>query len=55
MLDREELIGIAPALPTDHSLVLSEKQFARIQFIVLLVMPGGAFLLAFTAWSLRRN
>ncbi len=55
MLDRDELIGISPKVPTDYSLTLTEKQFSRIQLLVLLVMPSGAFLLGFMAWSLRRN
>ena len=55
MIDREELIGITPKIPTDYSVTLSEKQFTRIQLLVLLVMPAGAFLLGFMAWSLRRN
>lgn len=55
MLDREELIGIAPKVRRDYSLSLNPGQKSRIQLIVLVLMPAGAFLLAFTVWSARRH
>lgn len=55
MLDREELIGIPPKLPSDYSLNLSPKQSSRIKLIVLVLMPATAFLLAFFVWSVRRQ
>jgi hypothetical protein len=54
LLDREELIGIAPKSPSEYTLTLTPKQFSRIQAIVLVILPAGAFLLAIAVWAARR-
>jgi hypothetical protein len=54
LLDREELIGIAPKSPSEYTLTLTPKQFSRIQTIVLVILPAGAFLLAIAVWAARR-
>ncbi|MEM7145721.1 MAG: GldG family protein [Verrucomicrobiota bacterium] len=54
LLDRRELIGIAPKSPTEYTLTLTPKQFSRIQTIVLFILPIGAFFLAIAVWAARR-
>jgi len=54
ILDREELIGIAPKIKQRHQISLTPEQHQRIFWIVAITLPGTVMAFGFFVWSLRR-
>ncbi|HEX5176705.1 MAG TPA: GldG family protein [Chthoniobacteraceae bacterium] len=55
MLNREELVGVAPKERKTFTLQLSEKQIGNIALTVMGLIPGLVALLGFAQWWQRRN
>ena len=55
LLDREELIGIAPKEKKNVALSLNEKQLRNIALGVMAVLPGIVALFGFLNWWQRRS
>ncbi len=55
MIDRSEMIGIAPKTPTMFSLNLDQDIIGRIATIVMLIIPVGAAALGILVWAVRRR
>ena len=55
LLDREELIGIAPKEKKNVTLSLNEKQMRSIALGVMAVLPGIVALFGFLNWWQRRS
>ena len=55
MLDREELIGIAPKIKERHHISLTPEQHQRIFWICAITLPGSVAAFGFFVWSLRRG
>jgi len=55
LIDREEIIGIAPKSAHNLSLNLTEAQISSIAVLVMLAMPACAALLGFIVWLKRRR
>jgi len=55
LLNREELIGIAPKEEQQFSLNLTGDQLARIELLVMVVMPMGAAMVGGFMWAQRRR
>jgi len=55
LLNREELIGIAPKEEQQFSLNLTGDQMQRIELLVMLVMPLGVAMLGGLMWAQRRR
>ena len=54
LLDREELMGIAPKEKKNIALSLDEKQLGQIALAVMGIVPGIVALLGFLTWYRRR-
>ena len=55
LLDRGELIGIAPKPAHAFNLNLSEKELSRISLVVLVLIPGGVAVIGLAGWLKRRR
>lgn len=55
LLDREELVGIAPKEKKNVALSLDERQLGQIALAVMGIVPGIAALLGFLSWWQRRS
>ena len=55
LLDREEVIGIAPKVAHNLSLNLTQAQLSLIALLVMGAIPGCAALLGFIVWLKRRR
>lgn len=55
LVDREELIGIAPKVPKTFTLNLSQDQISNLALLTMLAIPGAAFLAGVIAWLKRRR
>ncbi len=55
LLNREEILGIAPKAAHNLSLDLSESQLHLIALLVMVAIPGGAAALGFVVWLKRRR
>ncbi len=55
LLDREELIGIAPKTKEFLSLNLSESVMTNLFYICMLIIPGAALLMGIATWAARRS
>ena len=55
LLDREEIIGIAPKAAHNLSLNLTEAQLSLIALLVMVAIPGCAGLLGILVWLKRRR
>lgn len=54
LMNREELIGIAPKVPRTLTFTLSEEALRTLRWLVLLAMPGAAAVLGLLIWWRRR-
>ncbi|CAN5446305.1 hypothetical protein BH23VER1_BH23VER1_08180 [soil metagenome] len=54
LIDREELVGIAPKLKSRFSLLITEDQRGRIFWIVGIILPASVIFLGMFVWSARR-
>jgi hypothetical protein len=54
LLDRDEVVGIAPKEKKNIALTLDEKQLGQIAMAVMGIIPGFAAFLGFLSWWLRR-
>jgi hypothetical protein len=54
LLDREEIVGIAPKEKKSIALSLDEKQLGQIALAVMGIVPGVVALLGFLTWYQRR-
>ena len=55
LLNREELIGIAPKENKQFTLNLSDEQVRNLMLLVMFIIPGAAALVGFGAWFSRRR
>jgi hypothetical protein len=55
LLNREELIGIAPKVEQQFSLNLTDLQMGRIELLVMLVMPIAVAMVGGFVWAQRRR
>ena len=55
MLNREELVGVAPKERKTFTLQLSEKQIGNIALTVMGLIPAIVALLGVAQWWQRRN
>ena len=55
MLNREELIGIAPKPEEQFTLNLTDEQMHRIELLVLVVMPAVVAMAGGVMWAQRRR
>lgn len=55
MVDRSEMIGIAPKTPDMFSLNLDQDIIGRIAMIVMLIIPVGAATVGLLVWAVRRR
>jgi hypothetical protein len=55
LLDREELIGVAPKTKEFLSLNLPDQVVTNIFYICMLIIPGAALLMGIATWVARRN
>ncbi len=55
LLQREQLIGVAPKLPQEFSLSMSEKQVRRVYFLTIGGMPLAVALAGLMVWMRRRQ
>ncbi len=55
LLDREELIGIAPKIKERHHLDLSPEQHQRIFWICAITLPAAVAAFGFFVWAMRRR
>jgi hypothetical protein len=54
LLSREQMIGIAPKVPTALTFSLDEKALSSIRWIILVLMPLAPALLGMAVWWKRR-
>ncbi len=54
LLNREQLIGIAPKLPQTLTFSLDEKALRNLRWLILLLMPLIPAALGFIVWWQRR-
>ena len=55
LLDREELIGIAPKIKERHHIDLSPKQHQRIFWICAITLPAAVAAFGLFVWAMRRT
>jgi len=55
LLNREELIGIAPKEEHEFSLNLTDEQLGRIELLVMVVMPAAVAMVGGFMWAQRRR
>jgi ABC-type uncharacterized transport system involved in gliding motility auxiliary subunit len=55
LLNREELIGIAPKAEEQFTLNLNDEQLSRIELLVMVVMPAAVAMLGGVMWAQRRR
>jgi hypothetical protein len=55
LLNREELIGIAPKAEEQFTLNLTDEQLQRIELLVMVVMPAAVAMLGGFMWAQRRR
>lgn len=55
LIDREELIGIAPKVNKTFALNLTDEQVSRLALLTIGVIPALAALLGFAVWLRRRR
>ena len=54
LLNREQLIGIAPKIPKTLTFTLDQKALGNLRWLVLILMPLVPALLGFGVWWHRR-
>lgn len=55
LLNREELIGIAPKAEQQFTLNLTDEQLQRIELLVMVVMPAAVAMVGGFMWAQRRR
>jgi hypothetical protein len=55
LLNRKELIGIAPKVEQQFSLNLTDEQLERIELLVMVIMPVAVAMLGTLVWAQRRR
>ena len=55
LLNRTELIGIAPKAEEQFTLSLTDEQMQRIELLVMVIMPAAVAMLGGFVWAQRRR
>ena len=55
LLDREELIGIAPLIKKRYKLNITEDQRSKIFWLTTIILPATIFCFGLFVWSSRRS
>ena len=55
LLDREELIGIAPLIKKRYKLDITEDQRSKIFLLTTIILPASVFCFGLFVWSSRRS
>ncbi|MGZ4986065.1 MAG: hypothetical protein ACXV8A_08245, partial [Chthoniobacterales bacterium] len=54
LLNREQLIGIAPKVPKTLTFVLEDNQLRNLRWLILVFMPLVPAVIGFAVWWQRR-
>ena len=54
-LDRQERIGINPTNLSNYKINMSAEKYQTLFYLIVCILPAGAFLFGIAMWSARRN